>query len=36
VSHRFVLEDVGDAFAVAAAKPEGFVKATVSMTRKDG
>ena len=36
VSHRFGLEEVGQAFATAVAKPEGFVKATVSMTREDG
>ena len=31
VSHRFELDDVNDAFAVAVEKPPGFVKATVSM-----
>jgi L-iditol 2-dehydrogenase len=31
VSHRFALEDINEAFAVAAAKPPGFVKATVGM-----
>jgi threonine dehydrogenase-like Zn-dependent dehydrogenase len=31
VTHRFALEDVGQAFAVAAEKPAGFVKATVGM-----
>jgi L-iditol 2-dehydrogenase len=36
VSHRFDLQHVGEAFATAVAKPEGFVKATVSMTREDG
>jgi 2-desacetyl-2-hydroxyethyl bacteriochlorophyllide A dehydrogenase len=30
VTHRFTLEDVNDAFAVAVEKPPGFVKATVS------
>lgn len=32
VTHRFGLEQVDDAFATAVAKPEGFVKAVVSMT----
>jgi L-iditol 2-dehydrogenase len=31
VTHRFVLENVNDAFAVAADKPVGFVKATVAV-----
>jgi L-iditol 2-dehydrogenase len=31
VTHRFALEHVGQAFAVAEAKPPGFVKATVGM-----
>jgi L-iditol 2-dehydrogenase len=31
VSHRFALQDVGEAFAVAEEKPPGFVKATVGM-----
>jgi L-iditol 2-dehydrogenase len=31
VSHRFALEDVNTAFATAAERPEGFVKATVAM-----
>jgi threonine dehydrogenase-like Zn-dependent dehydrogenase len=31
VTHRFGLDDVNDAFAVAVEKPPGFVKATVSM-----
>jgi threonine dehydrogenase-like Zn-dependent dehydrogenase len=31
VTHRFALEDVNEAFAVAEAKPPGFVKATVGM-----
>jgi L-iditol 2-dehydrogenase len=31
VTHRFALEDVNDAFAVAVEKPVGFVKATVTM-----
>jgi 2-desacetyl-2-hydroxyethyl bacteriochlorophyllide A dehydrogenase len=31
VTHRFALDDVNDAFATAVAKPEGFVKATVTM-----
>jgi threonine dehydrogenase-like Zn-dependent dehydrogenase len=31
VTHRFGLDDVNEAFAVAVAKPAGFVKATVSM-----
>jgi threonine dehydrogenase-like Zn-dependent dehydrogenase len=31
VTHRFGLEDVNQAFAVAVEKPPGFVKATVSM-----
>jgi 2-desacetyl-2-hydroxyethyl bacteriochlorophyllide A dehydrogenase len=30
VTHRFPLEDVNEAFAVAVEKPVGFVKATVS------
>jgi L-iditol 2-dehydrogenase len=31
VTHRFPLEDVNDAFAVAVEKPEGFVKASIIM-----
>jgi L-iditol 2-dehydrogenase len=31
VSHRFALEQVNDAFAVAVEKPPGFVKATIRM-----
>ena len=31
VTHRFALEDVNRAFATAAEKPPGFVKATVTM-----
>jgi L-iditol 2-dehydrogenase len=31
VTHRFGLEDVNEAFAVAVEKPPGFVKATVTM-----
>jgi L-iditol 2-dehydrogenase len=31
VTHRFGLEEVNDAFAVAVEKPPGFVKATVRM-----
>jgi L-iditol 2-dehydrogenase len=31
VTHRFALEDVNAAFAVAVEKPVGFVKATVTM-----
>jgi threonine dehydrogenase-like Zn-dependent dehydrogenase len=31
VTHRFGLDDVNEAFAVAVEKPPGFVKATVSM-----
>jgi threonine dehydrogenase-like Zn-dependent dehydrogenase len=31
VTHRFGLEEVNEAFAVAVEKPAGFVKATVSM-----
>jgi L-iditol 2-dehydrogenase len=31
VTHRFALDDVNEAFATAVAKPEGFVKATVTM-----
>jgi L-iditol 2-dehydrogenase len=34
VTHRFGLDDVNHAFAVAVEKPEGFVKATVSTTRE--
>jgi L-iditol 2-dehydrogenase len=30
VTHRFALEDVNEAFAIAVEKPPGFVKATVS------
>jgi threonine dehydrogenase-like Zn-dependent dehydrogenase len=30
VTHRFALDDVNEAFAVAASKPAGFVKATVT------
>jgi L-iditol 2-dehydrogenase len=33
VSHRFPLSEIGDAFATAHAKPEGFVKATVEIAR---
>jgi threonine dehydrogenase-like Zn-dependent dehydrogenase len=33
VTHRFALEDVNEAFAVAVEKPRGFVKATVSSAR---
>ena len=29
VTHRFALEQIGDAFAVAHDKPEGFLKSTV-------
>lgn len=32
VTHRFPLEDIAEAFATAVAKPEGFVKAVVTMT----
>jgi 2-desacetyl-2-hydroxyethyl bacteriochlorophyllide A dehydrogenase len=35
VTHRFALADVNEAFAVAVAKPPGFVKATVSTTMED-
>lgn len=31
VTHRFELDDVNEAFAVAVEKPPGFVKATVCM-----
>jgi threonine dehydrogenase-like Zn-dependent dehydrogenase len=31
VTHRFGLDDVGAAFATAAEKPAGFVKATVTV-----
>jgi threonine dehydrogenase-like Zn-dependent dehydrogenase len=31
VTHRFALEDVNEAFAVAVEKPIGFVKATVTV-----
>ncbi len=31
VTHRFALADVNEAFAVAVEKPEGFVKATVTV-----
>jgi L-iditol 2-dehydrogenase len=33
VTHRFALEDVNEAFAVAVEKPVGFVKATVTVAR---
>ncbi len=33
VSHRFTLAEIGDAFATAHSKPEGFVKATVEIGR---
>lgn len=33
VTHRFALEDVNEAFAVAVEKPVGFVKATVTVER---
>jgi len=29
VTHRFRLDDIGEAFRTAIAKPDGFVKATV-------
>ncbi|MGI3780426.1 MAG: hypothetical protein ACRYG2_06570, partial [Janthinobacterium lividum] len=32
VTHRFALEDIEEAFATAVAKPEGFVKAVVTMS----
>ena len=32
VTHRFPLEDIDQAFATAVAKPDGFVKAVVTMT----
>jgi L-iditol 2-dehydrogenase len=35
VTHRFPLAQVNRAFAVAAEKPDGFVKATVSTTMED-
>jgi threonine dehydrogenase-like Zn-dependent dehydrogenase len=35
VTHRFPLAQVNRAFAVAASKPAGFVKATVSTTMED-
>ncbi|HET8757577.1 MAG TPA: zinc-binding dehydrogenase, partial [Solirubrobacteraceae bacterium] len=35
VTHRFPLAQVNRAFAVAAAKPAGFVKATVSTSMED-
>ena len=31
ITHRFALEQVNEAFATAVEKPEGFVKATVTM-----
>ena len=31
VTHRFALENIDEAFATAVAKPEGFVKAVVTM-----
>ena len=31
VSHRFALHDINEAFAMAASKPPGFVKATIGM-----
>jgi L-iditol 2-dehydrogenase len=31
VTHRYPLEEVGRAFAIAHEKPEGFVKSTVQM-----
>jgi len=31
VTHRYGLDDIGKAFATAVVKPEGFVKATVTM-----
>ncbi len=33
ISHRFDLDDINEAFRVAIAKPEGFVKAVISMKR---
>jgi 2-desacetyl-2-hydroxyethyl bacteriochlorophyllide A dehydrogenase len=36
VTHRFELADIGAAFETAVAKPEGFVKATVVVDRRDG
>jgi L-iditol 2-dehydrogenase len=32
VTHRFALADVNEAFAVAVEKPDGFVKATVTVS----
>jgi L-iditol 2-dehydrogenase len=32
VTHRFALEDIDEAFATAVAKPDGFVKAVVTMS----
>jgi len=32
VTHRFPLENIDEAFATAVAKPDGFVKAVVTMT----
>lgn len=32
VTHRFALEDIDEAFATAVAKPEGFVKAVVTLS----
>jgi L-iditol 2-dehydrogenase len=36
VTHRFALEDIDQAFATAVAKPEGFVKAVVTMPTTAG
>jgi L-iditol 2-dehydrogenase len=36
VTHRFALEDIDEAFATAVAKPEGFVKAVVTMPTTTG
>ena len=32
VTHRFGLENIDEAFATAVAKPDGFVKAVVTMS----
>jgi L-iditol 2-dehydrogenase len=36
VTHRYALDAVGDAFATAASKPDGFVKALVEVSHDDG